>query len=120
MRWVASRYPYTFAAKFCRTFDINPAWLAENKEPIKGGESVNPSLEVEIRPRRLFSSIYNDIIKPRLAEKNEPSHLQNAVQKLKPRLAVHGLTVEIRRSVGAIDAATVQKMLSQTFFSFGE
>jgi transcriptional regulator with XRE-family HTH domain len=63
--------PYHFAAQFCRSFRINPTWLAEGTEIIyiEGRDIPDLRIESDIQPRALFSSVYHEIIKPALSKK---------------------------------------------------
>lgn len=103
--------PYLFVSKFCRSFDINPAWLAEGKEPVYGGATLDPKLESEIRPRQLFSFIYDDIIKPCLSDR---MRVQSELEKAIAKQAFPGMAVEIIRGVGAVDTAAVLALISKT------
>ena len=76
--------PYHFAAKFCRSFRINPIWLAEGTEIIfiEGRDIPDFENESDIPPRALFSSIYKNIIKPALSKKPQESDSTKTIRQL--------------------------------------
>ena len=104
--------PYRFAATLCSAFDINQEWLADGVGPMHGWVMLDPKLEADIRPRQLFTFIFDDLIKPSLAEKvNAPSVVQRLIQKAHLQSPKTGIRVESIRSVGTIGPDTIQAML---------
>lgn len=103
--------PYHFAKLLDYTFGLNYEWLATGNGEPRDSIPVRPEVEIKIPNKWAFSKVFDEFIKPNLAEKKKQPEplLQKHIANLK------GIKASYLRGVGIDKASTIKAMMAGVF-----
>lgn len=103
--------PYKIALKFGRKFLVNPVWLAEGTEIIHIKERVFPNVETDsnFHPRTLFSTGYDDFIKPLLSKGNPATDISQPAKDTTEQAILSKSQLLLDISFGLMDSCGVKR-----------